>query len=166
MQNSHTIRKSPVTSGGLSLDAWVSRTEICDTRGTGIEMSLDAARGSAYATPMPVYLSEQVLGLGACPGRRNGACVERFADLLGQCFQREGLFQEIHAGPEHTLRLDCFGRIARHVENPCLPSQVAQLLRQLPPVCLRHYDVRKKKVNRPRMDARDTDRLLTARRDQ
>src|SRR5882762_6059593 len=41
------------------LDAWVSRTEIRDGSGTGVEMSLDAARTSAYATPMPVYLSEQ-----------------------------------------------------------------------------------------------------------
>jgi len=38
------------------LDAWVSRTEICDKRGTGVEMSLDAARTSAYATPAACLL--------------------------------------------------------------------------------------------------------------
>src|SRR6266446_7159788 len=50
------------------LDAWVSRTQICETRGTGVEMSLDAARTSACATPMPVYLSEQCCSYRAFQG--------------------------------------------------------------------------------------------------
>src|SRR5713226_6762030 len=33
------------------LDAWVSRTEICETRGTGVEMSLVSTRHARVRTP-------------------------------------------------------------------------------------------------------------------
>src|SRR6266699_124364 len=67
------------------LDAWVSSTEICDTRGTGVEMSLDAARTSAYATPMPVCLSEQCCRAcrqGAGRHCAQGSCLFRFVFIL------------------------------------------------------------------------------------
>src|SRR6266404_5751335 len=40
------------------LDAWVSRTEICDKRGTGVEMSLVSTRHARVRTPRRLIKSQ------------------------------------------------------------------------------------------------------------
>src|SRR6266699_3111348 len=53
--------KSPgdIRSSETPLDARAARVTNLIARDPRVERSLDAARRSAYATPMPVYLSEQ-----------------------------------------------------------------------------------------------------------